>query len=201
MKKLLWLFFLANLGQACAQPDTAGVVKVCFLYGSKPKHAFKATEYRYFGGLHGGHVSVQVHDTDYGFGPTCYPVHLFPKKQRKSAFETVALNGQPRYSADSKTVSFYIPLSASQLAQLDSVLLRYSHEPPYDYAFFGMRCASATQDLLSAVDLIPKRRRFYNILTTFYPKRLRKRLFKLAYARNYQIERSNGKTTRVWEKD
>lgn len=201
MKKLLWLLLLANSCAAWAQSDTACTIAICFLYGSKPKHAFKATEYRYFGGLHGGHVSVQVHDTDYGFGPTCYPVHVFPKKQRKSAFEAVTLHGQSRYSADSKTVSFYIPLSASQLVRLDSVLRQYVLATPYDYAFFGMRCASATQDLLSAADLIPKRRRFYNILTTFYPKRLRKRLFKLAYARNYQIERSNGKTTRVWEKD
>lgn len=83
------------LSMAYPQADTAAMIKVNFLYGSKPKRKFKETEVKSFGGLHGGHVSVQVGDTDYGFGPTVMPVHIFPKRRRKSVFEARESPGIP----------------------------------------------------------------------------------------------------------
>ncbi|MES2516378.1 MAG: hypothetical protein V4580_19645 [Bacteroidota bacterium] len=59
-----------------SQVDTSHVIKIYFLYGSKPLKAYKTTEFKHFGGLHGGHVSIQVNQMDYGFEPT-NTVHVF----------------------------------------------------------------------------------------------------------------------------
>lgn len=201
MKALLLICFVFSLSACYSQPDSVGVIKVHFLYGSKPKRKFKDTEVKSFGGLHGGHVSIQTGDTDYGFGPTFSPVHLFPKRQRHAVFEARELQGQARYSAGNKTVVFVIPVSPEQMATLDSIHKSYCQNPPYDYAFFGMRCASATQDILAQAGIFKRKSRMATILTAFYPKRLRRRLFKLAERKGYQVIRYEGKTTRKWEKD
>jgi hypothetical protein len=201
MKTLIILLLLFFAGEAYSQADTSHVIKVNFLYGSKPKRKFRNTEVRSFGGLHGGHVSIQLGDTDYGFGPTVMPVHIFPKRRRQSVFEARELQGQTRYSSGNKTVMFIIPVSQRQLESLDSMHKAYCKVPPYDYAFFGMRCASATQDILSSTGLVKRKGRLATILTTFYPKRLRKRMLKLAKARGYQVICTEGKATRKWERD
>lgn len=199
--KLLIIVLFSIACDAYSQADSSTFIKVHFLYGSKPKRKFKDTEFRSFGGLHGGHVSIQVSDTDYGFGPTIMPVHLFPKRQRQSVFEARELQGEARYSAGNKTVTFVIPVSQRQLALLDSIHNAYCKNPPYDYAFFGMRCAAATQEILSYIGIGKKKRRFSLILTTFYPKRLRSRLFRQAKLEGYQVKRTEGKMTRIWEPD
>lgn len=186
---------------AYPQADSMTSIRVHFLYGSKPKREFKETEVKYFGGLHGGHVSIQSGDMDYGFEPTVSRIHIFPKRHKQSAFSTRELNGQRRYSADSKTVTFLIPVSPMQRNQLDSLHRAYCKTPPYDYAFFGMRCAAATQDILASAGIVQRKSRIVTILTSFYPKLLRKRLFKLAKAHGYRAICSEGKTTRTWEKD
>jgi hypothetical protein len=201
MKTLLILLFSVFIGDAYSQADTVPVIRVNFLYGSKPKRKFKETEVKYFGGLHGGHASIQAGDKDYGFEPTSSRIHLFPKRHKQSAFSMRELNGQSRYNSDSKTVTFVIPVSQKQLAMLDSMHTAYCKLPPYDYAFFGMRCAAATQDILSCVGLMKKKSRMATVLTAFYPKRLRRRLYKLAKERGYQVIRTEGKATRTWEKD
>lgn len=201
LKSLTILLVSVFVSAAYCQADSSAVIKVHFLYGSKPKRKFKDTEFKSFGGLHGGHVSIQTGDTDYGFGPTIMPVHLFPKRRRQSAFEARELQGGPRYSAGNKTVTFVIPVSQKQLATLDSLHKAYCQTAPYDYAFFGMRCASATQDILARAGLLKRKSRIATILASFYPKRLRKRLFKQAKADGYRIIRSEGKATRKWERD
>jgi hypothetical protein len=48
---------------------------------------------------------------------------------------------------------FVIPVTAAQKKILDSLAGQYTREPPYDYAFLGMRCASATYDVLQAAGI------------------------------------------------
>ncbi len=201
MKPLIILLLLMFVCNAYSQADSSAVIKVCFLYGSKPKRTCKNTEFKSFGGLHGGHVSIQAGDTDYGFGPTVMPVHLFPKRRRQSAFEARDLKGGERYSAGNKTLIIVIPVSQKQLLALDSLHKAYCRIAPYDYAFFGMRCASATQDILAHIGIVKRKSRIATILTAFYPKRLRKRLSKQASANGYRVVRTEGKPTRKWEKD
>jgi 3-methyladenine DNA glycosylase Tag len=92
-------------------------------------------------------------------------------------------------------------LTQKQYQEIQAIHTSYCTAPPYDYAFFGMRCASATQDVLGQIRILKKRKRFTNIFTTFYPKKIRKRLFRLATKNNYSIQRNEGRTSRKWEKD
>jgi len=196
------LFLLLFLGSLAAQSDSTHIIKVHFLYGSKPKCKHKDTEKKYFGGIHGGHVSIEVDGKDYGFEPTDYNVHIFAHRKRfKSHFVEKDLGGKGRYGTGSKTTTFIVPINNEQYKRLKNTLSGYCTITPYDYAFFGMRCASTAQDVLAQTGLVKERKRFRNIVTTFYPKKLRKRIFRLARKNNYQIIKQEGRPTRKWEKD
>jgi len=100
-----------------------------------------------------------------------------------------------------KKASVIIPISFKQKEKLDSIVIAYSKETPYDYAFWGMRCASATYDILAQIDIVKEysyRKTFRKI---FYPKKLRKMLFKLAKKNKWLITREEGTHRRKWEKN
>jgi hypothetical protein len=185
-----------------SQKDTSHFVKVVFLYGSKPKKKHRDTEVKYFGGIHGGHVSLEVDDIDYGFEPiTTKGVHIFPKKRKHAHFVEKKLYGKTLYGKGSKTATFIIPITQKQYADINRVCVCYRDTTPFDYAFFGMRCASTAQDILSKIGITKKKNRFVTVTGTFYPKRLRKRLFKLAKKNNWQVIMTEGRPTRKWERD
>lgn len=201
MKIVLTICFLIIFSLTFSQTDTSHIIKVHFLYGSKPKKKFKETEFKSFGGLHGGHVSIEVDGIDYNFEPT-YSHHVFPHKRNiKADFVDNNLNGKSRYSETSKTVTFLIPLTQEQYLKIIQIHQNYCKTTPYDYAFFGMRCANSTQDILGQIGVLKRKKRFINVLTTFYPRKLRKRLFKLAKTKNYQTVATQGRQTRKWERD
>jgi hypothetical protein len=184
------------------QLDSSHFIKVWFLYGSRPKYKYRKTEKRIFGGIHSGHVSIQLGDIDYGFSPTKKPVHIFPRKNgSKCDFIDTVIYQNPRHAGDEKTAMVLIPLEKKQFELLDSILTTYAIKTPYDYAIFGMRCSSSASDALSQIGVIKKRKRFMTIVSTFYPRRMRKRIFKLACKNNYSITLTPGRKTRVWEKD
>lgn len=193
---LLFLFI-----RAFAQEDSSCYIKVNFLYGSKPLRAHKSTERKHFGGIHGGHVTIQAGDLDYSFRRTSKTTHIFPSKKRKSNFSVRKLEGKSRYGEGRKTVIFIIPVSRQQYDSLHLIHQEYCNNTPYDYAFFGMRCASATREILGEIGVIKKRSRFFNIATAFYPKRLRLKLFRLAKANNFEVITTEGRPTRKWERD
>lgn len=201
MKLVLTIKFLLIFSLAFSQVDSSRFIKVHFLYGSKPKRKYKDTEYKAFGGIHGGHVTIQVDDIDYGFVPTTNRVHIFARKEYKSDFVDNQLNGQEPYSKENKTVTFIIPITQQQYLDIKRIHKTYCDTSPYDYAFFGMRCASTTQDILGQIAVVKKKKRVGNIVTTFYPKKLRKRLFKLAKKNNYQVIKNEGRLSRKWESD
>lgn len=195
------IVFSLGISFGYSQSDSAHFIKVHFLYGSKPKRKFKTTEYKAFGGKHGGHVTIELDDIDYGFEPA-HGFHVFAHKQKfKADFVDNKLNGQPRYGSNNKTAIFIIPINTEQYNELNQIHKNYCNKTPYDYAFFGMRCASSVQNILGQIKIVKNRKRFYNILTTFYPKKLRKRLFRLARKHNYQVIKTNGSETRKWERD
>lgn len=201
LKRVITSIAVFIVGFAIGQTDRAYQLKVHFLYGSKPKWKYRTTEYKAFGGLHGGHVTIELDGSDYGFVPAGSRVHIFPRKKPAADFVDNPLNGMYPYSAKNKTVTFVIPIDTSQYTELKQILGSYSNHTPFDYAFFGMRCASTTAEILGEIGIIKKRKRFANIVRTFYPKKLRKRLFKLARRENYEILQNEGVTTRKWERD
>jgi hypothetical protein len=194
--------FLFSFGNVFPQKDSSHIVKVVFLYGSKPKPKFKATEAKYFGGIHGGHVSIELDDIDYGFEPiTTKGVHIFPKKKKHAHFVEKKLYGSTLYGKGTKTATFLIPITQKQYENINKVCCCYRDTTPFDYAFFGMRCASTAQDILAQIGVTKKKSRFKTIAGTFYPKRLRKRLFKLAKKNHWQVIMTEGRPTRKWERD
>lgn len=201
MKPCLVITLLFCFTQGFAQADSSHYIKVNFLYGSKPHRAHKSTEQKSFGGLHGGHVTIQAGDLDYGFRRTNKNTHIFPNKKRASVFTVRELEGKSRYGEGRKTVTFIIPLSSEQYQSLGQIHQAYCDSTPYDYAFFGMRCAAATQEILGEIGVLNKKKRFFNIVTTFYPKRLRKRIFRLAEAKGFEVIKTEGRPTRKWERD
>ncbi|MGZ4035442.1 MAG: hypothetical protein ACXVPU_09800 [Bacteroidia bacterium] len=198
--KLLFacIFFTTSL---FGQTDTSHFIKIHFLYGSKPLKKYKSTEAKYVGGIHGGHVTIEVDSIDYGFSPEGR-IHLFPHKHKSHCrYEGRPTHNQPPYSKGYKVTTFIIPVSDLQYHEFLKINAGNCNNPPYDYAFFGMRCAASAEDVLEQIGIVKKRNRFKNIRTTFYPKKLRKRMFKLAADKNYVIIKQEGRVTRKWESD
>ena len=195
---LLLLFFSRLLS---AQADTSHSIKVHFWYGSKPLHSTKKTESKYFGGLHGGHVTIEVDSIDYGLVPG-NGLHIFAHKKNLSGiFSSKRTYGLPPYPPGHKFVTFIIPVSAEQYQKINEINSCYCKQAPYDYAFFGMRCASAAYEVLSHLDIVKERSNFSNVCKNFYPKKLRKKLLRLARKNNWIVIRKQGRVSRKWERE
>jgi hypothetical protein len=149
--------------------------------------------------MKGGHVNIEANGKVLDFKPfgNC-PV--FPNnKKPKGGFE---LNSSVKWdTATDKFISILIPVTPQQMEQLDSLMELYSKQSPYDYAVFGMRCAAASYDVLSEIGLFKELSLKENIVQHFYPKLLRKKMFKWAKKNNYPIIEHSGRQTRKWEKD
>lgn len=172
-------------------------VLVLFVYGSKP---LAANEEKWFGGIHGGHVSVQYKDKFISFIPN-NGFHYFSKKNKKSAFVIEEENYFVFDTTNSRYLIISIPVDSSQKSKLDSVCEQRLKDPQYDYAFIGMRCASASYELLSAAGIYKKHRLGYLKRKYFYPKLLRKKLIKEANQNKWYMKYRKGKSSRKWEKD
>ncbi len=184
-----------------SQSDSLQTVKVHFLYGSKPRKEFKFLEKKYFGGLHGGHVSIELGNAVVGFEPHGR-FHVFGSQNHfHSQFRAKNILEWMDDSSGMKYTSISIRLTPAQYQHLCAIHESYMQLPPYDYAFIGMRCAAATYEILGQIGIMPQRRRHFMVMRYFYPKLLRKRMLKLAIARNYFVHRKPGRTTRKWEKD
>ncbi len=202
MKLIFALIFSLIFSEIFSQIDTSHYIKVCFLYGSRPKVKYRYVEPRYFGGIHSGHVTIQVDDIDYGFHPTKKPVHLFPRKKHdRCEYMDTVLNGKNRHTSDDKTATFIIPVTEKQYIHIKQILTEYVITTPYDYAVFGMHCTGAARDVLGQVGIFKKKKHFLIIMTTFYPKALRKKMFRIAKENNFIIIKTEGKQTRKWERD
>ena len=59
-------------------------IKVHFVYGSKPKSAYKKTENKIFGGIHGGHVYLEVNKKIISFGTNNGKWHVFQHKNKSA---------------------------------------------------------------------------------------------------------------------
>ncbi|MBC7950109.1 MAG: hypothetical protein H7Y42_19655 [Chitinophagaceae bacterium] len=179
-----------------SQQDT---IKLNFLYGSVPGKGYKKEEAKRFGGIKGGHVNIEANGRVLDFRPfgNC---RVFPKNSKPNGgFE---LNKAVKWdTASDKFITILIPLTPLQMHLLDSLFDHYAKQAPYDYAVFGMRCAAASYDVLSEIGLFKELSNKENIVQHFYPKLLRKKMFKWARKNNYPILEHSGRNTRKWESD
>ncbi len=183
-------------------------IKVHFIYGSKPAKAYKDSEHKWFGGLHGVHVGIEIAENRVlHFGPTTNEIHVF-NRSGEDAHGRYFLSDTTAFWSifnDSisklKRLSIVIPIDSTQKSQLDSLAKQHLLECPYDYSFFGMRCASTAYDALAKIDLVEEWRRPKTIRKNFYPKRLRLRLLDMACKKNWKLVCFPGTNRRIWEQD
>jgi hypothetical protein len=184
----------------------ADFIRVHFLYGSKPAHAFRHEELEWFGGKLGGHVGIEyregliidfVPDGEFHVFPNNDDFHSRFVSHSPESFYAL-FGGEP----DSmKRAVVEIPLSPKQRIVLDSLVEAYYSQTPYDYAFFGMRCGAAAYDILAEIGVLKKWKRTKIQRRIFYPRRLRKRLFDKAELENWKKVICDGSKRRKWERD
>lgn len=202
-------------------------IRILCLYGSIPAKGWMGIEPMYgpnslinrAAKLRGGHVGVEYEpDKVLSFQPVKYTGiaasgHLlsnFRSTNFNSCFRIYSENrmwnvlGNHYNNIDSlRRAVFVIPVTAAQHRILDSVARQYTRKSPYDYAFIGMRCASATYDVLQAAGIVPAIRHqlWYNVFTT---QEFRYLIYQ-EYLRNkdkgWQLYTCKGSVSRKWEKD
>jgi hypothetical protein len=177
--------------------DTTYTIKINFLYGSKPAKGYQKQESKLFGGIKGGHVSVEAGGKVLDFHPGNNP--LFPKNKKPSGGFTI--NNSVRWDGDDKWKTVIIPVTESQYMELQKVFDSVATKTPYDYAIFGMRCAAASYDVLTKIGLFKEYSNKKNVIIHFYPKLLRKKILKWAEQNNYTILSNEGRNSRKWESD
>jgi len=186
-------------------------IKVLFIYGSRPASGYEGVEPRWFGGMRGGHVAIQIGDDKVlSFRSTEYPCHVFSKHKKEklaSLWEYKTVTGAwqtfppHHYTIDSlQRAVVVIPITAEQRAILDSLAIAYTNKTPYDYAVFGIRCASAAYDVLQRAGIVPYHEHG-NWLRIFTVRALRKRLFRAADKSGWVKTIYAGGGSRKWEKD
>lgn len=202
--KILLILFIFGFSQFAKSQDTF-YLKVHFLYGSKPKKAYKKVEDKWFGGLLGGHVGIETDSNLVLHFGLKSKVHVFQKKKVCGTYKLddvesfySTFGGNPD---SAKKLEVEIPISAAQKKRLDSIQVGYYLQTPYDYAFMGMRCGAAAYDVLSQLGITKKYGYSKTWRRIFYPRRLRKRIIKLAMENHWKMEKSQGSFRRKWEKD
>jgi hypothetical protein len=174
------------------------LIKIHFLYGSKPAKGYKDSESKAFGGIKGGHVNIEAGGRVLDFMPGNCP--LFPDKKNPSGGYHIN-HGVYWDTSSSKWMTIEVPVSSIQFRELEILIDSFSKETPYDYAVFGMRCAAASYDVLSEIGLMKELPNGKNVAKNFYPKLLRKRMAKWAKKNNYRVIYHEGSERRKWEKD
>jgi hypothetical protein len=191
---------------SAARASDSTYIFVHFLYGSKPLPGYKHVEKKWFGGMMGGHVGVGLDSSNIlNFGHTG-KFHIFSKRHNRHSHYMCHSMGKFNciFGGDStqmKTLTIFIPVSKEQSAKLDSLKSSYLQASPYDYALFGMRCGAASYDMLAILGIVPKYSESQTALKIFYPKKLRKRLLKLAAENGWAAIKQEGTSRRCWESD
>lgn len=202
LRPRLFLLLLLLPALLKAGPDSMRVY-VHILHGSKPKKEFKHEEFKMLGGMFGGHVVLQVGDFAYGLNFRSEHVHTFAR-QRKTKMAGIFEKDPAgemigRWRSDARVTTIAIPLAAADFDSLRSRCERTHSGLDFDYAFFGMRCASTCYYMLGTAGVTHCRTRLQSIRKAFHPKQLRKKLLRLAKKRNYAVQTSPGSEKRKWE--
>ena len=100
-----------------------------------------------------------------------------------------------------KYLSMQLLVNKDLCDSLKKTFERWESNAPFDYAFFGMRCASTAYYAISKIGLAKKRSRFGMTMKYFYPKLFRKYLLKKAGTNGWKIISHRGRVSRKWEKD
>lgn len=183
----------------------SSLIKVQFLYGSKPLKKYKSTEKKWFGGILGGHVGIEGDSSKFYSFEINGKNKIFNGKPDNSIYKIATgeefWNVMKTKEDSLKKMTIIVPLSSQQKQKLDSITSAYAKQVPYCYAVFGMRCGASTYEILAQIGILPEYSHFKTYMKIFYPRRLRKRLIAKAEKNNWVIIRQEGTPKRKWEKD
>ncbi len=177
-------------------------IVVHFIHGSYPNKNC-SDQRKMVGGLLGGHIEIEIDSFVYGFEfRDKNSIHIFSRKAEasynsKSTMKTIG-DWSVETSLD-KITSIHVPIDKTKKNELVKKLQLNNSSPPYDYSFFGMRCASATYEDLSNLGIFAKKSRLQYIVNAFYPRQLRKRMVQYAKHNYLKVNLKEGIDCRVWE--
>jgi len=186
--------------------DYTETIEVRFLYGSKPKPGHKKDQKRWFGGMLGGHVGIKYDENrNLTFFYEGRP-HIFQRKNRPCGRYDLQSDSAFNYIMDEhvdsvKTLVIYIPITYHQKVKYVSLCADYVNKSPYDYAFFGVRCAYSTYHILSQIGVVTKYGYFRMWSKVFYPQILRSKLKHQAKKNGWLMIKKKGTHRRIWERD
>jgi len=195
--KIITFLFLSLSTSCFCQTDTL-VVEI--IYGSKP---IAKSESHWFGGKLGGHIGLRIGaDSVMHFVPGGRVVATNVNSDTGRYLISSKRSFYRTFHCDTtKTCQIFIPVTSSQKQKLLKDAAPFLKEGPYPYAFFGMRCAAACYHLLSLADVTKDRSRSRMTWKFFYPRKLRKFLFKEAAQKGWIIKETAGSSKRKWDHD
>ena len=181
---------------SAALKDTA---IIHFIHGSIPMENCIYARKR-LGGLLGGHVEIELEGRVYGFRLDKLPVHIFVDKGHfNSKYEVNNKAAWLKRTEYEKITAVYLPISKEQKDKLQAILTDYLAKSPYDYAFFGTRCATSTAEVLSKSGIICRLSNIENSIAFLSPHPLRQTLLQLAKEKHFLVVRKKGVDCRYWE--
>lgn len=196
MKSLTLILLLIPL-LSISQTDTL-VIEV--IYGSKP---LAKGERHWFGGKLGGHIGLRIgKDSVMHFVPGGRVAATNINSDIGRYLISSSKQFYRTFHADTtKICQIFIPVSSAQKQKLLTDSNPFLKEGPYPYAFFGMRCAAACYHLLSLADVTKDLSRSRMTWKFFYPRKLRKHLFREAKSNGWIVKQTPGSTKRKWDHD
>src|SRR3984957_7664262 len=211
---MVTLLLAALLSLSPNEPATSSPkdsIRVLFIYGSYPAKGYAPTASKWFGGIHGFHVALEIApDSGLSFRNAKPPCHVFPRRRPNSIWEIKTVHGMwecfppHNYKEDDlNRAVITIPVTAEQKRKIDSMATAYLRKTPYDYAVAGMRCASASYEIMAKAGLLKE----YGSSTWWkiiMPRDLRTLLLKKARSpegKDWRVALYPGCGRRIWESD
>jgi hypothetical protein len=170
-----------------------------FIHGSIAKEGCIYPRKR-LGGLLGGHVEIELNGQVYGFRLNKLPVHIFvDNAEFNSKYEVNTTEKWLKRTEYEKITSVYLPINEEQNRKLNAILNAYLLKSPYDYAFFGKRCASSTAEILSQSGIFQPLSNTEIMVAFLSPRPLRHTLLNLAENKHLLVKNKAGVDCRIWE--
>jgi len=156
--------------------------------------------------LIGGHIEIQIDEYVYGF-ETKYKnkiPHIISYEERKN-FNGVFLKKDfliwLEESKGELITSVKVPVTLKQKQKLIELYEKNLKETPYDYAFFGMRCASSAYQMLGTTGIVPAQESNTRyIMSSFFPRLFRKMVLSWANYNGFEVSVKEGRIDRYWER-
>jgi len=199
---ILTCLFLQPITNQNQRIMESSFIYINYKYGSIPAKGYEKTEEKRAGGLAGGHVTCTIDQTVYGFTDegSGEDTHIIPSTNHPNGYWQVeTITDWNAKMVGEKYMVIPVLITKQQKTDLFKLLNQYIKKAPYDYAFFGIRCASAMHDLLGDAKIIPHVAFGIVWIKYFYPSSFGKYMKSLAKKKGWQIQYYTGRKSRIWD--